>query len=112
MMKTCKRCKSEKPLSEFYSNATYAKQRDGYSPICKACLRQTAKESRDRVTRRDQIADDLDIQALMVWVDKTANYRNLDSLRLLRQRLDDVIRREENKFRGHHDDSSGRFTAP
>lgn len=52
-MKTCSRCKVEKPLSEFYNGSRYA---DGKQSRCKQCGLEAGRESdaRNRERRRER----------------------------------------------------------
>lgn len=44
-MKTCKQCRSEKPLTEFYIHKAMA---DGYLNQCKPCVKSTVSSRRNR----------------------------------------------------------------
>ena len=55
-MKTCARCKKEKPFSEFCRNARY---KDGHGSWCKQCHkergREWSKENRERLNKKAKI---------------------------------------------------------
>lgn len=49
MNKKCPRCKSVKPVGEFYKNAA---RRDGLAPWCAVCFLEAGKESRQKLRRQ------------------------------------------------------------
>lgn len=52
-LKVCKSCKTEKPLSEFYSNGRHSSGRVKYKPSCKLC--ETGKVSKQKQYRINTI---------------------------------------------------------
>tara|TARA_R110002096_G_scaffold366326_1_gene559715 strand:+ start:15 stop:512 length:498 start_codon:yes stop_codon:yes gene_type:complete len=41
-MKTCTKCKQEKPYTEFYKRSDLKKSKDGYEQRCISCIRESA----------------------------------------------------------------------
>ncbi len=55
-MKTCSKCKEEKPFSEFHKNRS---KKDGYQDYCKVCRVELAKSYYE---------ENKDYQAYLKWV--------------------------------------------
>ena len=53
-MKTCNRCKLEKPREDFYkiSGSSYKESWDCRSSVCKSCMSVVTKEKRDLVKKQ------------------------------------------------------------